>query len=329
MKILIRLPNWLGDVVMSTAFIASMKQFYPDAVIDVILKKELSSIALLIPGINKVHPFSKQQYSGLSGAYSFGIKLKSEKYDLFFNLPTSLSSLILGWATGIKKRIGFNKEGGFLLSTNSFKKPLNVHRVDEYVSLLEQFTGKLVNDKQVKLTINKPAQIDRNRVLINFNSEAFSRRMPVNKGVAITNLLTKTFTTAIFTFIGSVNESIFLEQVINEIENKDRIENLAGQTSLAALTTLMAGCAAILTTDSGPAHLANSIGTPVIVLFGAGNEYNTAPYNKQNLTVLRYGQLSCEPCMKNTCELYTIPKCMELLDGLQIINTLSLYLRNA
>jgi len=95
------------------------------------------------------------------------------------------------------------------------------------------------------------------------------------------------------------------------------------------LTGLMAASAVVLTTDSGPAHLANSVGAPTIVLFGAGNEYNTAPYNKQNLTVLRYGKLSCEPCVKNTCKLYGIPKCMQLIDELQIINTLSVYLPHA
>jgi ADP-heptose:LPS heptosyltransferase len=91
----------------------------------------------------------------------------------------------------------------------------------------------------------------------------------------------------------------------------------------------MSAATALLTTDSGPAHLANSVGTPTIVLFGAGNEHNTAPYNKQGLTVLRYGKLSCEPCVKNTCKLYGVPKCLELLDELQIINTLSVYLHHA
>jgi heptosyltransferase-2 len=53
MKILVRLPNWLGDVVMSTAFVGAVKQLYPDAQVDVIIKKELSAIASLIPGINQ------------------------------------------------------------------------------------------------------------------------------------------------------------------------------------------------------------------------------------------------------------------------------------
>ncbi len=325
-KILIRLPNWLGDVVMSTAFVAAVRKLYPDSVIDVVIKKELTGIASLIPGLRTVHSFSKQENKGLPGVYRFGKKLAVENYDLFFNLPTSLSSLVMGWATGAKNRVGFAKEGGFFLLTGAYKKPLNVHRVDEYISLLENFTGKTICERRVKLEIDKPRQPDNNRVLINFNSEASSRRMPVDKAKTIINLLTNTFTSAIFTFIGSPNEAAFVEQVVDGAENTDRIENLAGKTDLVSLIHLMAASAAILTTDSGPAHMANSVGTPTIVLFGAGNEHNTAPYNKQNLTVIRYGKLSCEPCVKNTCVLYGIPKCMQMIDDLQIIDALGQYL---
>ena len=329
MKILVRLPNWLGDVVMSTAFINAVKAFYPDAAVDVIVKKELSDIALLIPGLNRVHPFSKGEYKGLGGVYRFGKKLRPEKYDLFFNLPSSLSSSVLSWATGSKKRIGFNGEGGFLLLTNSFKKPVNVHRVDEYVSLLEQFSGNVIDNKKVALLAPGPVKETQGRVLINFNSEASSRRMPLNKAISITNILLDNFKNATFAFIGAPKEAAFIEELIAGIKNPGQVENLAGKTNLTGLTGLMAGSTVLLTTDSGPAHLANSVGTPVIVLFGAGNENNTAPYNRQNLTVLRYGKLPCEPCVKNTCELFGVPKCMELLDELRIINAMRLYLPHA
>jgi len=323
MKILIRLPNWLGDVVMSTAFVNAVGQLYPDAQIDVIIKKELSNIAPLIPGLTRIHPFSKQEFSGLGGVYRFGKNLKAEKYDLFFNLPQSLSSLVMAWATRAKKRVGFGKEGGFFLLTNSLKKPVNLHRVDEYVSLLEQFTGKAISNKQVKLNapVTEPKQ--NNRMLINFNSEASSRRMPLDKGRALLNKLTATFPDMTFGLIGAPKEADFVNQLITGSENPGRLENYAGKTDLPGLCSLMAQSAAMLTTDSGPAHLANSVGTPVIVLFGAGNEHNTAPYNKQNLTVLRYGKLTCEPCVRNTCKLYGVPRCMELLDELQIINALN------
>ncbi|MCR8559749.1 glycosyltransferase family 9 protein [Mucilaginibacter sp. BJC16-A38] len=329
MKILIRLPNWLGDVVMSTAFVAAVREFYPDATIDVVIKTELSGIAALIPGLNAVHPFAKQENKGLAGVFRFGKGFRNEKYDLFFNLPTSLSSLVMAWATGAKKRVGFGKEGAFFLLTDCYRQPLRLHRTDEYIFLLEQFTGKAINSRLVKLNAGNLSAPNNNRLIINFNSEAESRRMPVDKAKSIINTLTRTFTGTTFTFIGSPKEEAFVNDITKGVENYDRIENLAGKTNLAGLAGLMANSAAVLTTDSGPAHLANSVGTPTVVLFGAGNEQNTAPYNKQNLTVLRYGKLNCEPCVKNTCKLYGIPKCLELLDELQIINALSVYLHHA
>jgi lipopolysaccharide heptosyltransferase II len=325
MKILIRLPNWLGDVVMSTAFVAAVQQLYPGSEIDVIIKKELSGIAGLIPGLNHIHSFSKQEYPGLNGVFRFGKTLRPEKYDLFFCLPDSLSSAVMGWATGAKQRIGFGKEGRFFLLSKSYKKPANIHRTDEYISLLEQFTGKTISERKVRLEV-KDTEPQENTILVNFNSEAVSRRMPVDKGRHLVNTLTNSFKTNRFILVGSPKEKEYVDELLNGAENRERLENNAGKTNLKELCALMASAKAVLTTDSGPAHLANALGIPTIVLFGAGNELNTAPYNKEFLTVLRAGKLDCEPCVRNTCKLYGIPKCMELLDELEIINSLRKYL---
>ena len=88
------------------------------------------------------------------------------------------------------------------------------------------------------------------------------------------------------------------------------------------LARLMSNSEIILSTDSGPAHLANAIGIPSVVLCGAGNEKNTAPYNDKGLTIIRLGLLPCEPCVKNICVLYGIPKCLELLDEKRIVNAM-------
>jgi lipopolysaccharide heptosyltransferase II len=329
MKILIRLPNWLGDVVMSTAFLRAVKQLYPGALVDIIIKKELGSVATLIPSIHKIHLFSKNEYSGLLGVYRFGKTLKAEQYDVFFNLPHSLSSFVMAWASGAKQRLGFNKEGGFFLMSRSYKKPAGLHRVDEYISLLENFTGKTVAGRKVQLNAGVPSSNSYKTVVVNFNSEASSRRMPVDKGRSLISKLTDNFEDVNFAFVGSPNETAFVDELIAGLDNSDRLHNHAGKTDLAGLAQLMAGSKAVLTTDSGPAHLANAVGAPTVVLFGAGNEDNTAPYNKKKLTVLRYGGLSCEPCVRNKCLLYGIPKCMEMLDEIKIINALSLHLNDA
>lgn len=327
MKILVRLPNWLGDVVMSTAFINAVQQLYPGSQLDVIIKKELSGIAELITDINTVHVFSKNEYGGLGGVYRYGKKLSSEQYDLFFCLPDSLSSAVMGWATRSKKRVGFRKEGRNFLLSNSYKKPTGLHRVDEYVALLELYSGKKIAEKIVALDLkDKPAR--ENLVVLNFNSEAVSRRMPVEKGRQLLQTLGATFKDVKFALAGSPKEKKIIAELLAGADS-DRIENYAGKTNLKGLCELMASAKAVLTTDSGPAHLANSLHTPTIVLFGAGDEHNTAPYNQQHLNVIRAGKLECEPCVRNTCKLYGVPKCMQLLDEMEIINALSFYLHHA
>ena len=331
MKILVRLPNWLGDVVMSTAFITAVKEAYPGAEVHVIIKKELVGVTELIPGI-RIHPFSKQEYKGLGGVYRFGKSLRTEKFDLFFNLPASLSSLVLGWATKAKKRAGFKKEGGIFLLTNAYTQPKGMHRVDEYVYLLEQFTGKSITNKKEVIDIYVELTAP-DFVIVNFNSEASSRRMPEEKARNLLAALINAFPGVQFGLVGSPKEKAYADSLIPTDNIRPdgylRVINYAGKTNLLQLAGYMASSTAILTTDSGPAHLANAIGRPVIVLFGAGNENNTAPYNKDLLTVIRAGKLDCEPCVQNTCKLYGVPKCMELLDEMKIVNALRLYLNHA
>lgn len=329
MKILIRLPNWLGDVVMSTAFVAAVRQLYPLAAVDIIIKREMQDLATLIPGVNRVHLLTKQEHTGLRGVFHFGKALRKYHYDIFFNLPHSLSSALLAWMSFSKKRVGFDKEGAFFLMTDTYKKPLNLHRVDEYLCLLRNFTGKAIPDKQVKLSNGKAVIFQNQSLIVNFNSEAESRRMPLDKGRRIINSLLTAFTEVKFILIGAPKDTAFIDNLMLGLHDTSRISNYAGKTNLLSLTQLMAGSKAVLSTDSGPAHLANALGMPTVVLFGAGNEHNTAPYNKKDLTVIRYGELVCEPCVRNTCQLYGIPKCMQLLDELKIINALSLYLNHA
>jgi ADP-heptose:LPS heptosyltransferase len=231
----------------------------------------------------------------------------------------------MGWATSAKKRIGFNKEGRFFLLTNNYKKPGKLHRTDEYLNLLEQFSKRVIIERTVCLKLDPPTK-DKNIVVVNFNSEATSRKMPLIKGKQIVDSLLSNFPDTVWAFVGSGKEKEHIDSILANLGNNESIINYAGKTGLQELCELFLSAKAVLTTDSGPAHLANGLGTPTIVLFGAGDEFNTAPYNKQKLTVLRAGQLDCEPCVRNTCKLYGIPKCMELIDQTQIISALRNYL---
>jgi len=74
---------------------------------------------------------------------------------------------------------------------------------------------------------------------------------------------------------------------------------LDGRTSLKTLAAVYRRAQVLLTTDSGPMHLAVAVGTTVVALFGPTAPWRTGPYGPSH-TVLRAG-ISCSPCLKKQC----------------------------
>ena len=325
MNILVRLPNWLGDMVMAIPFLNHLQKEYPQAAISVIVKSELEFLVQYFPDVREKFIFSKAMYPGISGVYRFGKQIKQKnKFDLFFSLPDSFSAALMGWASGAKKRIGYRNEARSVFFTKSFKKKKSLHRVIQYVDLLQQFTGKqyLITDfKFLNISYSPRTK----SVIINIHSEAISRRLPKQKAISIISHLQKNSSVPII-LIGGPNDITFTQEVIDALPNTSTIFNKAGTTNLTELALLMNTASVMLSTDSGPAHIANAIGLPLVVLFGAGNENSTAPFNVKSTTIIRLGQLPCEPCIKNTCK-FGLPKCLEQLDENKISNTVLNYLK--
>lgn len=316
MNILVRLPNWLGDMVMSSAFVKALHEQYPGATIDLIAKKGIDMLLDYFPAHNDRYIFSKEEYHGLSGAWKFGKQAgRKKKYDLFFCLPDSLSSAVMAFASGAKKRVGYRKEGRGLFLTSAFGKKQNLHRVEEYLDLLNCYTGASVSFPEVTLSVPGPEKTK--SIVVNINSEASSRRLPEQKAVSIINTIRKNCDETIF-LTGGPHDAGFVNSVYTKLENRSGIVLIAGLTPLSELSGFLKRAAVMLSTDSGPAHLANAVGTQTVVLFGAGNEKHTAPFNKNNCTVIRLNELECEPCVSNTCKRYGTPKCLLQLDETRI-----------
>ncbi len=76
--------------------------------------------------------------------------------------------------------------------------------------------------------------------------------------------------------------------------------NLAGETSLIELACLYRRSALVVTTDSGPMHIAAAVGTPVIALFGPTDPARTGPFGKGH-RVIR-AEVPCSPCFRKKCK---------------------------
>jgi ADP-heptose:LPS heptosyltransferase len=189
------------------------------------------------------------------------------------------------------------------------------------VRLLELFSRKKA--EPVNVTLPHSFQ-KKDYVVVNIHSEASSRRLTEAKAAELLGRLRSSIASRII-LIGASKEKKFIDPVLAGLKDRTGIENLTGDTSLRQLAEILASARLLLTTDSGPSHLANALGTHTVVLFGAGNEMNTAPYNSKLRDIIRLGQLNCEPCEKNICVRFELPQCLERLDSQKIVETVKLH----
>ncbi|HEX2957151.1 MAG TPA: lipopolysaccharide heptosyltransferase II [Chitinispirillaceae bacterium] len=331
MNILVRLPNWLGDIVMSTGFLNTLAVLYPGSTIDVIVKDSFKELIPLLPGITDTILFSRRQHSGFGGSVRFGRECAArKKYDLYISLPNSFSSAVTGFFSRSTRRIGYSAELRSFLLTDACKKPSGMHRAEEYVNLLRM----LHPDKTLPCTIllKEPTVKDESalqlsritnhpRILVNIHSAAQSRKLPHSKAVSLCKMLIERLHCTLL-FTGTQSESEYTSRVISSINDPQHCIDYSGKLNLVQLAHLCTLADIALSTDSGIAHLANAVGTHVVVLFGAGNEKSTAPYNSKNCTIVRADGISCAPCVSNTCRFGHV-QCMHSINENRVIETIS------
>ena len=311
-KILVRLPNWLGDMVMAYPFLDSLQRTYPDANITIIAKKGLETLVPYFGNFTQVIPFSKKEFPGLRGAYRFGKLLgKSTRYDLFISLPDSFSAAMMGYATGARHRVGYRKELRQWMLTHSINfPPVETHRSEVYRNLLVHYNSATQIRKVDFLQIEHPEKVfplpSSKKLIFNVNSNADSRRLPIFKALEFINYWLET-TDYQLILPGHQTEFDYVEHLAKLANSPDRILNLAGKTTIPELMAVLQQADQMVTTDTGIAHLGNAMGTPTTMLLGAADERVTAPIFSNHLKMPRVPNLDCAPCVRNTCRVGGVP----------------------
>lgn len=323
-NIVIRMPNWLGDMVMAAPAVQLLRQRFPQSKFTLICKKGLEGVLKTFEGEFEIIIFNKSEFKGLAGIWRFGKQLSLSKEDCFVCFPNSISSALMAYASGAGNRIGYANEFRGLLLTDKPKWDKGLHRVEQYFQLVKSaFNFMDATFEEVRLQSKESWKVfdATDTLLVSFNSEAKSRRMPIGKAISILNTI-KDLPFKKIILIGGPKDIAFNEFIIRGT-NESHIISIAGQTNLAQLAALMSNAKALLTVDSGPSHLANALRLQTVVMHGADDENNTEAYNKAYVHGLRYGKLPCEPCVKNICKLGDESPCLLNLDELLIKEKLS------
>ena len=323
-KILVKLPVKMGDTVMAAYFLRAVKALYPNCQLDAIVAKGLEELMDFMPYVDNMHAFSKKEYPGPKGNYRYGKLIrKREKYDVFFCLPFSFSSALMGYFTGAKVRIGYKTEFRGIFLSNAIKRPKGLHIVEEFNYLLERYSGKKEGFKPLSFKPRKWHNFQLthlSKLILNVKSGPPSRSIPVEKGVSLVKLLLSLFPHEVL-LTGAPNESVYISEIKKEFRNEPRVIDLSGKTTLSQLAYVISKADCMVTADSGNAHLANAVGTPTVVLFGAAYTHRAKPYNDSISRILQRSDMDCVPCESEHCK-YGDNRCLTNINNVEIVSSI-------
>ena len=296
-KILIIQTAFLGDVILATSVVSELKNKFPNANIDFLLKKGNESLLANNPKLNSVFTFDKS-----TGKWKSIIRLirqfRKEKYDLVINLHRFASSGIIAGFSGGKKRYGFKKNPFSFLYTKKFDHTIGngTHEVERNLSLLQEFNVSKKNCPELF-----PSDADKQHVqkyktneyyCIAPTSVWFTKQMPTHKWIELINSLP--VSSSIY-LLGAPSDNVYCQKLLNE-SNAKNVVSLCVELSLLQSAALMKDATRNYVNDSGPLHLASSVNAKVTAFFcSTVPDFGFGPLSDDYETK-EVANLDCRPC---------------------------------
>jgi heptosyltransferase-2 len=299
---------FLGDAVLTLPLLRALKDRYPDAEIHFFVRAGVEPVFAGQPEIAQVRPFAKRgAQKSLNAAVRLGWELGREGFDLWISTHTSLRSALVAGATGIKRRIGYNRPWYNRLAYTEtvdrrFGELAEIERLMELARPLG-ITGpapeaRLVLPEEAMRAADrfwKTSGFDRPVLGIHPGSTWPTKCWPVEYFSEIVRRAADGGA-QVLVFAGPGEEEVAAQVIERAQADPHRVTNLAGRLSLPELAAYLGRLDAYLTNDSGPMHLAWTQDVPLVALFGPTVESLGFFPRGDNSTVLENEGLACRPC---------------------------------
>lgn len=289
----------IGDVILSTPIIEKLYKYFPDAQIDILLKKGNESLFDQHPFLNKILIWdkSKNKYKNL---YYLLKPIRKTKYDCVINVQRFASSGLLTAFSGAKQKIGFDKNPLSFLFDISIKHSIQsqaLHETERNLKLIEGFTDSVRFPIKLYPSQANFAKIEpfTNEKLITISPASlwFTKEWPVEKWVEFLNKLKPEYKVYL---LGSKTDIAKCESIASKTNYK-QIEILAGQLSLLESTALMKSAVMNYVNDSAPMHLASSVDAPTAAIFCSTiPAFGFGPLSQKSFIIETKEDLDCRPC---------------------------------
>lgn len=263
-----------GEFLLNIPAFRALKARYPQSRLVVVVNPDVCELAQCIEAVDEVIAWRNKKHR-LSGILKFAQELNKRKLDLCVIFNPSKEFNIVSFLARIPVKVGYNRKWGFLLTHKiEDKKYLGQKHEVEYNLELVNLIGADTQHRTLSLKIDE-SMID--TLLKDYGLEGISdlialhpytsdpiKQWPIDRFRELAQKISIELNNKVV-IVGGKEELVKSEENFGNLDK--RIINLTGKTTLVQLAALLKKCKLLISCDSGPVHLACSVGTPVIALF--------------------------------------------------------------
>jgi 3-deoxy-D-manno-octulosonic-acid transferase/heptosyltransferase-1 len=347
MDILIVKMSALGDVVHTLPALTTLRRHEPRAHITWLIEPAAEPLIRGHSAIDNVLVWNRQKWQALTRGLQWTAlsrefighvrQLRSRTFDLIIDFQgLAKSALWVSLARGVRKA-GFdrglprNEAGWIVLNERIPPVSPDIHAIDRGLMLLEALgfprlpvTYDLPIDPAAEAraeSLLRAAGLDPGRpfVAINPMTRWPTKNWEPSRFAAVIDGLSAQRLPVVIT--GGADDQAAIDEIVGR--SRAKAPRLDGQTSLKSLAAVYRRSRVVLSTDTGPMHLAAAVGTRVVALFGPTAPWRTGPYGPEHV-VIRCG-IECSPCFERVCRTTLFEKhaCMLRLEPAQVLAVVS------
>ena len=334
-RILLTRLKYIGDIVLTTPLIHTLRDRFPDAYIAYLGDKNGVSLLEQNPYLDDIFSID---FTGNAALQQFQLfyRLNRKRFDLVVDLFCNPRSALLSYATQAPVRVGGNLPGRGKLYTIRIKDDGIPKSAVEfhYQSLKAAGIEPKYFAPEIFLTEDEKKE---SRRYLEWQGIDFSKPIvALHPGGTWPAKLwaAERFADLSDLLVAKTHAQIVLTKGPRDGEAAGKVESavVGGVLSLPVLplrqlAAILSLCAACVANDSGPMHIAAAVGTPTIGLFGPGEENIWFPYTAafpggSSKHIALRKNVPCHPCHLNVCNRTgnDYMECMKLLSVNEVFN---------
>ncbi len=322
------MPNWLGDIIMALPALDSLRHTYPHYTFYIATHEKYASFYRM-QGFSHIVSFSGRWDRQAIRA------IRTLRCHIGILFTNSFYSALFFSVCGVRKSIGYRKEGRSIFLSKSYALDTSLHQSDQFMYLAHgmrpiQPTAPYVLRVPPSLTYWAKDALSPygTKPLVALGIGAaygHTKEWGEKNYMQLAQTLLSDYGCRVM-LLGTANEKDAATHITHSLGHPNLI-NMAGKTSLTEAVTLISLCAAFVGNDSGLAHVAASLSIPTFTIFGSTSPEKTAPRSPSDNAIVIQHPMPCAPCFSRTCKIETLD-CMRYILPQTILHAMQPVLKN-